>query len=79
MDISYLTSIVKIELALFESTSVAYISILQIITWSIKQNFETGFFVETLDLQFGLYLDLPVFLSTYEINLKLHQIKLTLS
>lgn len=50
MDISYLTSIVKIELALFESTSVAYISILQIITWSIKQNFETWFFVETLDL-----------------------------
>lgn len=79
MDISYLTSIVEIELALFESTSVAYISILQIITWSIKQNFETGFFAETLDLQFGLYPDLPVFLSTYEINLKLHQIKLTLS
>lgn len=67
MDISYLTSIVKIELALFENT------------WSIKQNFETGFFAETLDLQFGLYLDLPVFLSTDEINLKLHQIKLTLS
>lgn len=44
MDIFCLTSIVKIELALFESTSVAYISILQIITWSIKQNFETGFF-----------------------------------
>lgn len=79
MDILYLTSIVEIELALFESTSVAYISILQIITWSIKQNFETGFFVETPDLQFALYLDLPVFLSTYEINLKLHQIKLTLS
>lgn len=79
MDIFCLTSIVKIELTLFESTSVAYISILQIITWSMKQNFETGFFVETLDLQFALYLDLPVFLSTDEINLKLHQIKLTLS